>query len=136
MSQLLIKINDFPLSVSVAVFLSQLFVRMSEKVEKVVLVYVTAPTADDAERISETLVKEGLVACSNVFQIRSLYRWKGKLCREEEWGIILKTRETLVPRVIERIKELHPYELPCILAFPVTEGLQGFLDWIKRETGG
>ena len=101
---------------------------------KHVFVYVTAASAREAQRMGEQLVQEGLAACVNVFPIRSVYRWKEKVERAREAVMIVKTRKSLVEAVKRRIRELHSYELPCIVVFNIDEGLKEFLRWIDEST--
>jgi periplasmic divalent cation tolerance protein len=101
--------------------------------EKVIIILSTVPAAE-AGRISEALVSERLVACVNAMPVRSCYRWKGEICRDREELLIMKTRESLFARVMERVKELHPYEVPEILALPVWGGFAGYLEWVREET--
>ena len=103
------------------------------KGDRVILVLSTVPESESA-RISEALVSEQLVACVNAIQVRSCYRWKGEICRDREELLIMKTRESLFPRVMERVRELHPYEVPEILALPVWGGFAGYLEWVMDET--
>jgi periplasmic divalent cation tolerance protein len=79
-------------------------------------------------------VEEKLAACVNMFPIKSAYRWKGKIERANEVAMIIKTREELVGRVIERVKELHSYEVPAIVALGIENGLADFLKWIDEST--
>lgn len=102
-------------------------------VSKACLIYVTAPKKK-AKEIAQRLVEEKLVACVNILEIDSVYRWEGRLCEEKECALILKTRKTLADKVIKRVRELHPYELPCILLLPVSGGLQEFIRWISEST--
>ena len=100
-----------------------------------VLVYVTASSADEAGRISEALVAERLAACVNLIpQMQSIYRWQGKLCHETEVVLLAKTRAALVPALTERVKALHSYTCPCIVALPLTGGNPDFLAWLAAET--
>jgi periplasmic divalent cation tolerance protein len=104
------------------------------KGDRVILVLSTVPESESAH-ISETLVSERLVACVNALPVRSCYRWKGEICRDREELLIMKTRESLFARIMERLKELHPYEVPEILALPVWGGFGGYLRWVMDETG-
>ncbi|HUK92904.1 MAG TPA: divalent-cation tolerance protein CutA [Methanomicrobiales archaeon] len=104
------------------------------KADRVILVLSTVPESDSA-RISEILVAERLVACVNATPVRSSYRWKGEICRDREELLIMKTRESLFTRVRDRVKDLHPYELPEVLAIPVWGGFVPYLDWVMDETG-
>jgi len=74
-----------------------------------------------------------LIACSNFFEISSIYKWKGKIERGKEIGILMKTKKSLKKKVIERVKELHPYKLPCIIIFEI-DGDRDFLKWVSEET--
>ena len=99
------------------------------------LVFTTLPTADAAVALARTLVEERLVACGNIVPaIRSIYRWEGKLQDENEVLLLLKTRAEHLERLKARILELHPYEIPEMLAVPVEAGYRGYLEWIAAET--
>lgn len=98
------------------------------------LIYVTAPSCETAEQIAGTVVNEHLAACANIVDgATSIFRWDGKLCREKETVLILKTTEEKTAALIARIKELHPYECPCVVALPVESGNPDFLEWVCRE---
>ena len=101
--------------------------------EKVIIILSTVP-ADEGARIAKTLVSERLVACVNATPVRSCYRWKGEICHEREDLLVMKTRESLFPRVMERLREIHPYEVPEILAVPVWGGFRPYLEWVLGET--
>lgn len=99
------------------------------------LVYVTAGSGEEARRIAATLVGERLAACANVLPpIRSVYRWHGEVRDDEEVALLLKTRAALVPRVSARVRELHSYDCPCVVAWPIADGDPAFLQWIHDET--
>lgn len=103
--------------------------------EEYVVVYVTASNKEEAKKIGEALVKERLAACVNIYpEIESIYWWQGKVEESGEAALILKTRRSLVPKVIERVKQLHSYTVPCIIALPIVEGYEDFLKWIESET--
>ncbi len=99
-------------------------------------VYITAASRDEALTIARTVVEERLAACANILApITSVFWWDGGAQEEEEVGVILKTRGALIDRLTERIKALHSYECPCVVAWPITAGNPAFLDWILSETG-
>ncbi len=99
------------------------------------MVYITASGPDEAGRIVQTLLEERLIACANILDgIRSRYWWQGEIASAEEVVVICKTRESLVPSLIERVKALHSYECPCIVSLPIANGNPDFLEWICRET--
>ncbi|MBI4804174.1 MAG: divalent-cation tolerance protein CutA [Desulfovibrio sp.] len=101
-----------------------------------VFVYVTAKDRTEALAIGRTLVEERLVACVNVLDnVRSLYWWEGKVQEEDEALFVAKTRSELMEKVVARVKELHSYQVPCVVALPVAAGNPDFLDWITAETG-
>jgi periplasmic divalent cation tolerance protein len=99
------------------------------------LVYVTASSKDEAIKIARIVVEERLAACANVFQpIVSIYWWEGKVQEEGETSFILKTRADLVEALTQRIKALHSYSCPCVVALPIAAGNPAFLSWIENET--
>ena len=98
-------------------------------------VYITAPTDAEAHTIAEALVKERLAACANILApMRSIYHWQGRVEEEVETALIIKTREELFSAVEARVRELHSYDTPCIVALPIHLGYQPYLDWILEET--
>lgn len=98
------------------------------------LIYIIAPNKKETKRIAGILVKEKLAACVNIFPIESVYRWRGKIEKEKEVGMFVKTKKKLVEKVIKRVKELHSYETPCIISLPIEKGEQKFLKWIDEST--
>jgi periplasmic divalent cation tolerance protein len=103
--------------------------------DRPILVYTTFPDAETALRIGEELVREQLAACVNVLPgMMSVYAWKGAIERGQEVVAIVKTREGLQERVSARLKELHPYEVPIILALAVVAGHPATLAWLMAET--
>jgi periplasmic divalent cation tolerance protein len=99
------------------------------------LVFTTLPSADKAAELAKVLIEERLAACANLLPaIRSIYRWQGKLQDENEVLVLLKTRAEHLERLKLRILELHPYEVPEILAVPVEAGYQPYLEWLAGET--
>ena len=99
------------------------------------VVLVTAASEQQAEAIATALVAERLAACVNVVSpIRSIYRWDGKIQSDTEHLMIIKTRAKLVAKVEKRVKELHSYEVPEIIALPIVAGARSYLDWILAST--
>ncbi len=100
-----------------------------------VLIYVTTETTEDAERIGSAVVEARLAACANILpEMTSIYCWQGDIKRASESVLILKTSEDRTDAVIARIKALHTYECPCVVAIPITGGNPDFLNWIETET--
>jgi periplasmic divalent cation tolerance protein len=98
-------------------------------------VVVTAADADWLAGFTRTLVEERLAACGHVTApIRSIYRWEGAVQDETEARVALHTRRALVPAVIERTRELHPYDIPCVIALSLAGGDPAYLGWIVAET--
>lgn len=101
----------------------------------VAFVYVTAATPEEAAAIGRDCVGERLAACANVLPgITSIYRWQGKVEEATELALILKTKVELIDALTARIKAIHSYECPCVVALPVAGGNAGFLDWVRQET--
>jgi len=101
----------------------------------VCVLLVTCPDPRVAESIARALVEERLAACGNVLgPLTSVYRWKGRMHRDSEVLLLLKTRRALVRLCTKRVKSLHPYELPEIIAVPVVGGLPSYLAWVDSET--
>ncbi len=100
------------------------------------LVYMTASSADEAASIGKLLVEERLAACVNLIgPMTAIYHWQGDIQTGDEIVMIAKTRDDLVAALTERVKALHSYDCPCVVALPISGGNSEFLDWIKAETG-
>jgi len=97
------------------------------------LLLSTCGTADEARRIARTLVDECLASCVNITKIDSIYRWKDRIEESEEQLLIIKTRSSIYERAEKRIRALHSYELPEIIALKVEKGYAPYLDWIARS---
>jgi len=102
---------------------------------KALEVHLTAPTREKALEIARALVEEKLVACVNVVGgVRSVYRWKGQIHDDEEVLCLAKTRPELLKALVNRVKDLHPYDVPEILAFEVFDGSADYLAWLEEAT--
>ncbi|MBW1912381.1 MAG: divalent-cation tolerance protein CutA [Deltaproteobacteria bacterium] len=98
--------------------------------------FTTVDKEEDARKIARNIVEKRLAACAQVIgPITSTFWWKDKIDEVEEWLLILKTRNDLYGKLEKAIKEIHPYEVPEILALPVVAGNQDYLDWLDNETG-
>ncbi len=99
------------------------------------LVYVTCANVEEAEKIGTALVKQRLVACVNILPpIQSVYWWKGQVESAAESAFVAKTRRVLMADLTEKIKKMHGYDLPCVVALPLQHAEAEFLDWIDQET--
>ena len=100
--------------------------------DKIILFYVTNPSKEHAETLSDELVKGNLVACTNVFPINSLYEWKGKTEKGDEFVLIAKTLPEKEGVVREEIERLHKDETPCVISWEVSVNKKYF-EWVKGE---
>lgn len=108
-----------------------------ETVTGLAVVLVTAPTSEHAEKIARAVVDGRLAACVNIVPgIRSIYRWKGEVCDDAEFLLIIKTRAGLFEELASAIREHHPYETPEIISLPISAGWKPYIDWLNAETGG
>lgn len=97
----------------------------------------TAPDAEQAERIARALVEERLIACANLVPgLTSVYRWEGAVQVEPEVLLVMKTRRALVPRLKERLPELHSYQVPELVVTPLVDGLAPYCRWVRESTDG
>jgi len=99
------------------------------------IIIVTASSESEGVTIGKALVEEGLAACVNIIpHIRSVYLWKGNIWDEAETLLIIKSREALFDRIKSRVKELHSYEVPEIIALKIKRGDSAYLNWIEEVT--
>ena len=102
----------------------------------VLAVLSTVPDAEVAERIGTVLVQERLAACANVIEgVTSIYRWQGSIEREREVLMVLKTTSETVQQLRLRLVELHPYDVPEVLALDVRDGHEPYLNWVRSVVG-
>ena len=103
---------------------------------EILLCYCTCPDEACARRIAEALVDEGLAACVNQLpSVRSTYRWEGALCTDSEVLLLIKTTAARFTALKSRLLELHPYEVPELVAVPVSHGHEAYLDWVRQQAG-
>ena len=89
---------------------------------------------EESEKIAQKLVDERLVACTNILpSIKSIYRWEGELEEDSESLLIAKTDTSKIDKIIERVKSIHSYDIPCILAIPIIKGSDDYLAWLDSE---
>ena len=102
----------------------------------VLLGYITCPTMDEARRIADRLLEERLIACANLFEggPLSLYEWKGQKEETKEVLLLVKTTEARFDELVQRVRALHSYDVPCIVGLPVTHGDRLFLEWVEQQT--
>jgi periplasmic divalent cation tolerance protein len=100
-----------------------------------IVILVTVSSEEEGLRIARDLVDAKLAACVNIISgLRSIYRWEGKICDEGELLLLIKTRMPLFEQVEAKIKETHSYEVPEIVAIPITRGSEAYLSWLREST--
>ncbi|MBM4146817.1 MAG: divalent-cation tolerance protein CutA [Nitrospira sp.] len=100
------------------------------------IVFMTASSEDEAAKISRAVVEARLAGCVNIIKnIRSIYSWEGKIEDEAEVLMIAKTQKHLFDPLMKKVKALHSYKVPEIIAMPVVDGSEDYLDWLKQVTG-
>jgi periplasmic divalent cation tolerance protein len=108
---------------------------MEQDYEGTLLVLTNMPDREGALRLARALIERRLAACVNVLTgCASVYRWKGRVEQADEIPVLVKTRAARYPELEAAIRELHPYELPEILAVPLARGLPDYLQWVEEET--
>lgn len=100
------------------------------------VIFITASNQKEAKGIAEQLIKHKLAACVNIVEnVSSYFWWQGKIDTAKEVLLFIKTRKTLVNKLIKKVKSLHSYEVPEIIALPIISGNKKYLEWISASTG-
>lgn len=100
-----------------------------------IVVFITASREEEAAKIARALVEDRLAGCVNIIKhIRSIYSWQGKIEDEKEALLIAKTRKNLFKGLVTKVKELHSYAVPEIIAIPIVDGATDYLKWLKEVT--
>ncbi len=100
-----------------------------------IVVFITAPSAEEGEKIGRYLVENKFAACANILSsVTSIFAWEGKICREQEAMVILKSRRNLFDRLTEEVRKLHSYSVPEMIALPLVAGSPDYLAWIRKNT--
>ncbi|MGB3639376.1 MAG: divalent-cation tolerance protein CutA [Rivularia sp. (in: cyanobacteria)] len=97
------------------------------------IVLVTTASQEEAEKIASVLVESKLAACVSFNPIKSIYTWQGKVNKDQEWQLFIKTDLTRFATLEAKILELHSYEVPEIIAIPIVQGHQPYLQWIAQQ---
>jgi len=98
------------------------------------VILVTAGSEAEAGKIATALVEEQLAACVNILgPIRSLYRWEGKVADDREWLLLIKTRDERFAAIEARVKALHSYQVPEVIALPIMAGAKGYMRWLRES---
>ncbi|MEM3673010.1 MAG: divalent-cation tolerance protein CutA [Candidatus Bathyarchaeia archaeon] len=99
-----------------------------------IVVLVTTSSKEEAEKIANSLLNERLIACANIIgPVHSLFWWTGKIDRAEEYVLLMKSRENLFDELSKRVKTLHSYEVPEIIALPVVKGYKAYMEWLDNS---
>jgi len=108
---------------------------MGSDAQDILIVYVTFPSPELASKTCRELVEKGLIACANIFPgMTSVYLWENKLEQAEEVAVFLKTVRALYGKLEDALRESHPYQCPCVLGIPVSEGNPAFMEFIRTQT--
>ncbi|MBI3353409.1 MAG: divalent-cation tolerance protein CutA [Nitrospirae bacterium] len=100
-----------------------------------VVIFITASSIDEARKIGNTLMEERLIACVNIIpQVESIFYWQEKVCNEKEALMIIKTRKSLINDIIKKVKSIHSYSVPEIIALPIISGSEDYLKWVWDVT--
>jgi periplasmic divalent cation tolerance protein len=103
----------------------------------IVTIYATFADEDEAARIARLLVEERIAACANLLgPIRSIYRWQGKIEDSAEVAVLFKTRGERASRLLARLQDLHSYDVPAAVVWPVLDALPAYAAWVTAETDG
>ena len=104
-------------------------------ISETVVILVTCGSEEEAVKISNALVEERLAACVNLISpVRSIYRWEEKIWDEKEWLLIIKTQRKRFDELEKKVKSLHSYSVPEIIALPIIAGSSSYLDWLAEMT--
>ena len=99
-----------------------------------IVILITAKNVREANNIANKLVESKLIACANVIRgIQSIFRWQGKIDKAHETLLILKSKKSCLPKIIKMVKKYHSYDVPEIIALPITDGSKDYLQWIKSN---
>ncbi|MBI3600667.1 MAG: divalent-cation tolerance protein CutA [Nitrospinae bacterium] len=99
-----------------------------------VVIFITAGSIEEAEKIGKGLVEEKLAACANIIQpIKSIFFWEGKLCEEKEALMVVKSKPELFKPLMDYVKKNHSYKVPEIIAVPIIDGLPDYLTWVGES---
>ena len=100
-----------------------------------IVVLVTCGSEEEATKIANSLVEERIAACVSIISpVRSIYRWEGKIWDEKEWVLIINTQKKRFEELERKVKSLHSYSVPEIIALPVVEGFASYLKWLEENT--
>ena len=97
-------------------------------------VYVTCKDGEVAKKIASHMLEKRLVACANMFPVKSMYWWEGEIEKEDEVALVMKTQLAHKDSIVKEVLTLHSYDVPCVEFFDIRDGNPDYLEWIKKET--
>jgi len=101
---------------------------------EIIFIYVTCPDISTSEKIADYLINKNLIACANIFpEITSIYKWDNKIQKDKESVLILKTKENNFLSIAKEVKNIHPYECPCIVSLPTRDANNDYIKWINNQ---
>ncbi|MEN6330070.1 MAG: divalent-cation tolerance protein CutA [Methanobacteriaceae archaeon] len=101
------------------------------------LIYITTSGEEESKEIARALLEERIVACANIIpSVKSFYWWEGEIEEDTESILILKTRRDRLETIIRRVKDIHSYDLPCILEISIQNGSEDYLKWLEDSLQG
>jgi len=101
------------------------------------LIYITTSGEEESKKIAKKLLEERIVACANIIpSMKSFYWWEGEIEEDKESILILKTRSDNLDTIIRRVKDIHSYDIPCILEIPIQNGSEDYLNWLEDSLQG
>ena len=99
-----------------------------------IVILITAKNVREANKIADKLVESKLIACANVVKsVYSIFRWQGKIDKAHETLLILKSKKSCFPKIVKMVKKYHSYDVPEIIALPITGGSKDYMNWIKSN---
>ena len=99
-----------------------------------IIVYITASSVEEGSKIARHLIEKKLAACCNIIpEIRSIYRWEGKVCDDKEALIIVKTLQKTFKKLVEEVRKIHSYSVPEIICSKIEDGFKDYMNWIENE---
>lgn len=103
-------------------------------VDNMIFVFSTFPNKKEAKEIGEGIVRKKLAACTNIFPIESIYSWKGKIAKNKEFAVIIKTKKVNFKKIEKFILKNNSYDIPCILEIPIGRITKKYLNWLNKNT--
>lgn len=100
------------------------------------VVFVNVPSLDEAKAISKSIIEAKLAACVNIFPVHSIYSWKGELCSEDSYNLLIKTDLDKFDILESKLRELHSDEVPEIIALPIVSGSAPYMQWMAEQIKG